>query len=193
MSLSRALGWVLLAATGIAACGGGDALTRTGHRKTSTPPANYRPGATHSAIPVESCARPAARKTIHSDVYPQDGVTAVSIGPLSLVIGPFSAAPGRVAAPKATVALAGPRAATLIVDRSSRQRLSLLFAGASTGRADTGFGIADGVAAVRFPVCSGHATTFLGGALLRGRGCVHLHVIVAGKSERVFHGTVGCR
>jgi hypothetical protein len=168
MPLSRVPGWVLLAAVGLAGCGGGDA--------PATPATLSHGSAAHrSELPVASCARPAARESIRSDLQPQDDSTSASIGPVSLVIGPSRVAPGRVAASKATVTVEGRRAVTLTVEPSSRRRFSLLFAGAGTGGAETGFRVADGVPAVRFPACGRRATTFLGGVLVRGGGCVHLH------------------
>jgi hypothetical protein len=192
--LSRLLGGVVLLAVGIAGCGGRDTPAVTEAKSAPRAPSSRVSEPSRAATPAASCESPSARRTIYSDLHPQRGSRAVSLGPLSLVIGPFRVGPRRVAAPKVTVAVAGRRAATLTVDRPSRRRFSLLFAGAGTSRPGTGFRIADGLPAVRFPACRGRgSTTFLGGAVLRGRVCVHLHATVTGKPERVLRGTLGCR
>jgi hypothetical protein len=139
-------------------------------------------GSPRSAVPVEACAPPVADPTLVRDrglagalragplvIYPADDITRIP-----------RAARGGVVGPKVVVITTGAKPVTLTVARAARAHFSLLFAGATTGRAATGFRVADGIAAVRFPVCGRGPLGFRGGFLYQRAQCVPITVRAEG-------------
>jgi hypothetical protein len=155
-------------------CGGG--------QSSPSPDASSRgstaAGSPRSVVPVEACRAPVADPALVRD---RDLGGALVAGPL--VVYPADdltrlprARHGGVRAPKVVAITTGAEPVTLTVGRAARARFSLLFAGATTGRAATGLRVADGIAAVRFPVCGRGPLGFRGGFLYRRAQCVPIAV-----------------
>jgi hypothetical protein len=183
----QAAGWVLwgfLVGFMLVAVGCGE------QRRAGPGPLERRsvgPVATRSAIPVQECGAPAADAALVRD---RDLPGALTIGPLVLYpADDIAAIPragrGGVVSPKVVVITSGAKPVTLTVGRAARAHFSLLFAGATTGRArtgfPTGFRVADGIAAVRFPACGRGPLGFRGGVLYRGARCVPITVRADGE------------
>jgi hypothetical protein len=131
--------------------------------------------ATDSAIPVQECGAPAADPALVRD---RDLPGALRLGPVVLYpADDIAAIPravrGDVVSPKVVVITSGAKPVTLTVGRAAR---GALFAAASTGSAATGFRVADGIAAVRFPACGRGPLGFRGGLLYRRAQCVPISV-----------------
>lgn len=155
-------------------CGGG----RPSPSSRSSSPGGSAGGSQRSTVRVQACGAPAADPALVRD---RDLAGALRAGPL--VVYPADdiariprAARGGVVGPKVVVITTGAKPVTLTVGRSARTRFSLLFAGATTGRPATGFRVADGIAAVRFPVCGRGPIGFRGGFLYRRAQCVPITV-----------------
>jgi hypothetical protein len=131
------------------------------------------------AVPVESCEHPVADPLLARNrwfegalragplvIYPVDGLARIRRRPAMGAI--------------IVVVTDGARPVTLSVGRPARDRFSLLFAGATTGRRGREYRIAHGLAAVRFPTCGGRPMGFRGGFLYRGAQCVPLTVRAGG-------------
>ena len=142
-------------------------------------------------IPLETCSWPDADPALVRDrelegalragplvVYPADDITRVP-----------HADRGGVVAAKAVVITTGAKPVTLTVGRPARARFSLLFAGATTGRAATGFRVADGIPAVRFPACGRGPLGFRGGFLYR-RAAQCVPITVRAKGGPALRATI---
>jgi hypothetical protein len=156
------VGWAV-AAVG---CGGGQPRSSAG-------------GPPGSTVPTEACGAPVADPALVRD---RDLAGALAVGPLVVYPADDIARMPRaergvgVVSPKIVVITTGSKPVTLTVGRAARGRFSLLFADATTGRATTGFRVADGIAAVRFPACGRGPLGFRGGFVYRRAQCVPITV-----------------
>jgi hypothetical protein len=163
-------GWAVVAA----GCGGGlpNPTSYASSRESRAA------GSPHATVPVEACGAPVADPALVRD---RDLAGALAAGPL--VVYPADditrkprADWGGVMAPKVVVITTGAKPVTLTVGRSARARFSLLFAGATTGRARTRFRVADGIEGVRFPACGRGPLGFRGAFLYARAQCVPITV-----------------